>query len=456
MSDIQETQSAGGWRCALGAAGAGVLLATALLKPIPLMAGVSTGCILLVAAARARGGCSRALFLNGLLSLVATALCILFLEGAARLLFFETTPSKSHREFHPEYGVALRPNSSADYVVKLENGGRKSVPITISSQGLRDREYGPKAADEFRVVLLGDSFAAGAGVLPEETTERQLENLLAEAGLNKRVVVVNVGTGGFGPWQERGFLREKGFPREPDLVIQQLLMQNDLDDTLRREDRALRAFDRERFGRWLAQRYGNRWQVATDIGLWQKSRLYQVYNQATGEPLLLARALLSLRGTEFSLPRIPTAEARPPYMEHMLKAWYPELDEAFEKMCGDILGVRADCAERGVDFAAYAQPCAQYASPELFDFMLGGQPRENYDPDKDIAPLEAFFAREGIPYAKVGAAVRAHADPKSLYYKLDGHMTPAGHRVVAGCLAEFFLGVYVPGAGAKRGLVLAN
>ena len=47
-------------------------------------------------------------------------------------------------------------------------------------QGLRDRDYGPKLPDEYRVLLIGDSFTFGHGLETEETISRQLEDYLAE------------------------------------------------------------------------------------------------------------------------------------------------------------------------------------------------------------------------------------------------------------------------------------
>lgn len=448
----ESARTSGGPRRAALAMGLVALAATLALKPVPLWLGLPVAAALLLLAARLRGRLRPWPWREGLLLAAVTAGCVLLLEGAARLLFFPTTPAASHRDFHPEYAVTLRPNSAADHVVPLEDGTRLSVPVVVSSQGLRDREFGPKAPGEFRIALLGDSFAAGAGVHPEETTGRQLEALLAAVPLTRRVTVMNLGVGGFGPWQERGFLRDRGFPREPDLVIHQILMQNDLDDTLRREDRALRAFDRERFGRWLVQRYADRWQVQADLTLWRHARLYQVYNKATGEPLAFARALLALRGTAFSLPAIPECAPRPPYLEHLLRESYPELDEAFAKMGEDILATRADCRARGIDYAAYAQPSGPYVSEAIFRSMLGGMDPARYDREKDIAPLEAFFMREGIEYASVGPVLRAQPDPCALFYVLDGHMTPAGHRIVAECLQRYFLEVYLPRHGAAKGL----
>ncbi|HOH52545.1 MAG TPA: hypothetical protein PLI98_17595 [Candidatus Hydrogenedentes bacterium] len=59
------------------------------------------------------------------------------------------------------------------------------------------------------------------------------------------VTVINCGVGGYAPWQERMFLRKRGFPLEPDLVVLQLFPGNDVAGSYSRAGKRLEAFDEE-------------------------------------------------------------------------------------------------------------------------------------------------------------------------------------------------------------------
>ena len=50
--------------------------------------------------------------------------------------------------------------------------------VSISGQGLRDRHFGPKGDDEFRILVLGDSFTFGYCEW-ENTIPQRLEQLLS-------------------------------------------------------------------------------------------------------------------------------------------------------------------------------------------------------------------------------------------------------------------------------------
>src|SRR5687767_1828066 len=52
------------------------------------------------------------------------------------------------------------------------------VPVSINSLGMRDREVDAHPApDEFRILVMGDSFAFGLGVSYEDSIPQQLEKM---------------------------------------------------------------------------------------------------------------------------------------------------------------------------------------------------------------------------------------------------------------------------------------
>ena len=100
----------------------------------------------------------------------------------------------------------------------------------ISSQGLRDREFGiPKPAGVARVLILGDSIVFGEHVKPEETFAKRLESLFQARGRNMEVI--NAGVDGYSAFNERVYYKERGRLFQPDVVIIAFCM-NDIVDPL--------------------------------------------------------------------------------------------------------------------------------------------------------------------------------------------------------------------------------
>lgn len=86
-----------------------------------------------------------------------------------------------------------------------------------NSLGFRDTEHAlPKPPGTFRIVLIGDSVAAGQGVRPDETFGRVLERALRARGTNAEVIVLAVT--GYSTVQQLPLL-ERAYAYSPDLVL---------------------------------------------------------------------------------------------------------------------------------------------------------------------------------------------------------------------------------------------
>lgn len=94
-------------------------------------------------------------------------------------------------------------------------------PVTLNALGMRDREI-PEArpADEYRVLVLGDSWAFGLGVGDDETIPRRLESQMNETyGGPFTYRSVNLGQISYNTEQELIQLRELGLRFDPQLVL---------------------------------------------------------------------------------------------------------------------------------------------------------------------------------------------------------------------------------------------
>jgi hypothetical protein len=101
-------------------------------------------------------------------------------------------------------------------------GGR----ISLDARGYRTRPLAPPGADSnTRVVVLGDSIAAGYGVSDEQTFPRLLD--VRDNG----IAVENLAVEGYGPGQELLVLRRDGLRQQPDVVVLAVCLRNDFVDS---------------------------------------------------------------------------------------------------------------------------------------------------------------------------------------------------------------------------------
>ena len=114
---------------------------------------------------------------------------------------------------NPDLSFAHAPNRSAFLM---------GVPVSINSEGLRDREFSlEKPPGVYRVMMLGDSTTLGWGVREEDTAAKLLERKLNEAlppGFN-HVEVINTGVGNYDTVQEVTYYETIGWKYHPDLVV---------------------------------------------------------------------------------------------------------------------------------------------------------------------------------------------------------------------------------------------
>ena len=114
---------------------------------------------------------------------------------------------------NPDLSFAHAPNRSAFLM---------GVPVSINSEGLRDREFSfEKPPDVYRVMMLGDSTTFGWGVRQEDTAAKFLERKL-NADLPpryNRVEVMNTGVGNYDTVQEVTYYETIGWKYHPDLVV---------------------------------------------------------------------------------------------------------------------------------------------------------------------------------------------------------------------------------------------
>jgi hypothetical protein len=107
--------------------------------------------------------------------------------------------------------------------------------VSTNSFGMRDREHAvEKAADVYRILLLGDSFMEAFQVRFEESFPHQLERVLNDSSTRK-VEVINASVSGWGTDDELTYLVRYGRSFRPDLILVAMTLHNDVSDNLAEE-----------------------------------------------------------------------------------------------------------------------------------------------------------------------------------------------------------------------------
>jgi len=107
--------------------------------------------------------------------------------------------------------------------------------VSINSKGLRDHEFEyEKLPGVRRIVMLGDSMTEAMQVSLEETAAKQLQLLLQENG-HANYEVLNFGVSGYGTTQQLMYYQREAVKYDPDIVIVNLFLGNDLEENYYRE-----------------------------------------------------------------------------------------------------------------------------------------------------------------------------------------------------------------------------
>lgn len=310
----------------------------------------------------------------------------------------------------PRVGHRLRPGASARYTTP-----EFSADITISPQGVRDdTPIGPKAADERRVVILGDSLVLSVQVDQDITFAEHLERGLNASGDGRRWRVINAGVQGYGPVDEWLFFKNVVLPLEPDLVLMMVFVGND----------AVEAHDKEA---WIAAD-GRPAGTGTEVAATQVRRLVRSSMVLQNVRLRwdLLKGTIAGAGTERPLT---TYLADPP----------PEVTNGLV-VSRQAFGLIAEAAAaRGAQSGLVLMPArfqtddADFGRLDAIVAGTGGRLIRHAATERfaeALAPL-------GLPTLDLLPVLSAQPDRVGLFFQRNVHLTPRGHRVVGEALTEF-------------------
>ncbi len=387
--------------------------------------------------------------LNVVLLTVVSLASLVGIEVAARWLFPQIARPGTVAQFDPEYIFITHPRGRATFYARLTEEKSRRDYVQLSSQGLRDREYPPKASNAFRILLLGDSFTFGAAVDARDSIPKQLERLFDMTPAPRRFEVLNGGLSGACPLQELGMLRKRGIPLSPDLAILQLFLGNDLNECLGSVGSHLRAYSVDRQKNLRRRPRSNLLPFRVERWVRTHSVVYIIISKATGDRDWFVGLFQQLRWyPSFDYPALGPSEPREHGNEANLVQVYPELQEAFSMVEKYIVEMRDECSNRGIGFAVYCVP----AGYEVDDARWAAVARQGYGDYAyrhlgGIGRIEAFLRQQGIRTFSVVDALRQGGPIDDLYFSLDGHLTERGCGIVAQRIHDFLVNDYFRTSG---------
>jgi len=290
-----------------------------------------------------------------------------------------------------------------------------STDLGINTQGVRDdRDIGPKAPDERRVVVLGDSLVLSVQVPLDQTFCKRLEARLTAADPAHRWRVINAGVQGYGPVKDWLFYRYVAETFQADVVLVVAFVGND----------AVEANDDEpslEAGRVPPQ-------VTTDAAvnsvrrITRASMVLQLVRLRADQ----LRSHFSGPGTERPLTTYLTDP--PPEVTHGL--------EVTRKAFG-LIASRA--AELGARTGLVLMPARFQTDDADYGRLAEIVRQAGYELDRNSGTKRFRAALDplGLPILDLLPALEAQPDRDELFFQRNIHLTPRGHVVVADAMFDF-------------------
>jgi lysophospholipase L1-like esterase len=294
------------------------------------------------------------------------------------------------------------------------------APFSVNGAGLRGPALRAPQENSFRILVLGDSQAFGFGTRDEETFAVHLEKLLFKRMQNRDPQVLNAGVPGFGTADQLAFLKAKGPEFKPDLVVVQFLSVNDI----------------------LESRYPAATWAAVEDG-WLISR----HNKDDGEgegheetaPLDLAERIRLIKRESHLISLVSNSLG---YLAVRLG-----LIDQIDTFWGEDFA--AEDGERTFALLVeIAEEADQLGAASLFLYTTA----KNYILSADYElPRSGLVVRDAaaaarVPWIDATPFLRRQPNKTDLFYRLDGHWSPQGHRAIAELLADEILDLGLTGA----------
>ena len=340
---------------------------------------------------------------------------------------------------HPHFHHRLKPYETYAFTSAEFNAGTRT-----NRYGLRGPDpVVPKPPGVIRILMLGDSFTFGFPVQDQETFCVLIEQGLRAQGYP--VDVVNGGVSGASPTLHYIALRDQFLDFDPDLVMlwydmgdiqeDQWFQKNLLYDKAGRIVRCDPYYIHGRFSVWEWLKHWSALAKYVDAKVLRTVARLRLLGfggylkvKLRGERAKVAIARLKREQHAEDLAEYDRfLLLRESSTEEML-APYWALSRRYLVMIRDLL------AERGIPFMLGIYPYGMVVGPDQWAegrTFWGFERGKTYDAGPALAVFEGFSRTERVPLINTFPAFREAAKTERLFYDQDGHMTPAGQRLIA-------------------------
>lgn len=296
----------------------------------------------------------------------------------------------------------------------VENPDHRMTPVQyddVNSDGVRSaKEAKDFSADDYNIIMLGDSFVYGMLLGRQDTLPFRLEQL-AHAQGHPRVNVINFGWVSASPYLSLRQLKDIGQQYKPDLIVQVVDMTDAWDDTFYQ-----RAVERTGFfaiGHWIPATTLLLGKLGHDV---VKADWY-------------SQTLWGLPWQRYFPMERPLAETRP-YLDTVMS----NLD-ATQAYARDVLHV---------PYAVFVMPrSAQYSATETPDDHTGEYTRLG---PYSLEPFRFYEeAAKSRPYPLISLLDDFRACPmKGLTFPQDPHLSSEGNKQAAGFVWQHLQALGLP------------
>lgn len=303
--------------------------------------------------------------------------------------------------------------------------------FAVNHQGFRDLDVEiPKPDDQFRILLLGDSFIEGESVEVYETASWRLEALLQQE-IGRDVDVINMGVMSYSAIQYARLLEKWTDTLEPNLVIVAIDMsdfQNDYSYSLDLDEEG--RFRNILFQQQMGEPHVVLPGISSTLKFWLRTRsvFYATFADFVKSEIRRIRRL-----PEPTVFAVNDPKSDPHYATRSEENAKNSL--MWDQFGMSMLRIRDLLAAKDIPWVAVIYPYGHQAAPD--EWAVGreknGFKRGIVYPSTTADLLVDFGKGYGFSVANlVSAFQRAATDSDEfLYWPYDGHFTPKGHEVMA-------------------------
>lgn len=327
--------------------------------------------------------------------------------------------------------------------------GEFDVEVRINKFGYRGDDFNKEPSEKIiRLMVIGDSYTFGVGAANDQTIPAVLEENLKKSGYD--VEVINAGVGHESPICHLRNLKYIHLQYKPDAVVL-LLDMTDLNDDYSHEKRALMDKDGDPYRFSSSYEYGELdwWRFCINHSAFCKylhNKVVRTYGKikALGfrgyiKAKLSGKKAKSVIANKKELK----SDADPIQYDHLFfmrgKEKEADIRRHWQRSAKYLNRIKSILDEHGIPFVLGMYPHGIYVGDDQWGEgrkYWGFQQNKTYTDYLPFNIVSDYANSEKIPFINaLNSFVVAPKDVK-YFYDYDGHMTPAGYKIVAETISK--------------------